>query len=71
MRLRVVLLRVDPAHINLILRGAENGDPDEERGVHAAVPVAGVTLQRHRLDRLRIHDQTRPLHDRMQSSANL
>ncbi|XP_065048088.1 bidirectional sugar transporter SWEET4-like isoform X1 [Musa acuminata AAA Group] len=33
----------------------ENGDPEQERGVHAALPLACFLLQRRLLDRLRTH----------------
>ena len=46
-----------------LLYGSENGDPDEERGVHAPIPVPSFSGERHLLDCLRPH-QIRPLHHR-------
>jgi hypothetical protein len=57
------LRSVDASHICSI-HGSENGDPVQERGVHAAVP--GLPRQRHLLDYLRTH-QIRRLHYRNQT----
>jgi hypothetical protein len=50
------------------VHGSENGDPVQERGVHAAVPVPGLPRQRHLLDYLCTH-QIRRLHHRKQTTT--
>ena len=52
----------------LLLYGSENGDPDEECGVHAPVPVPCFSGERHLLDCLRPH-QIRPLHHRKEPTT--
>ena len=52
-----------------MMHGSENGDPDEECGVHAPVPISGFPRERHLLDRLRAHP-LRPVHHRKKTTAS-
>ena len=62
----IVQLAVKWMIISVHCRISENGDPDQERGVHAPVSVPGLARQRHLLDCIRPH-QVRPLHHRKSS----